>query len=76
MLELGAADRPLVLVFEDLHWAEPTLLDLIDFVRESEAPILVLGSARRELEELRPAYCTDGENQVAISPVGAGRAGQ
>jgi class 3 adenylate cyclase/tetratricopeptide (TPR) repeat protein len=66
VLELGAADRPLVLVFEDLHWAEPTLLDLIDFVRESDAPILMLGSARRELEELRPAYCTDSENQVAI----------
>jgi tetratricopeptide (TPR) repeat protein len=66
VLELGAADRPLVLVFEDLHWAEPTLLDLIDYVRESEAPIFVLASARRELEELRPAYCTDSEHQVAV----------
>ena len=67
VLELRAAERPLVLVFEDLHWAEPTLLDLIDFLRESAAPILVLGSARRELETLRPAYCADGENRVAIA---------
>ena len=35
-----------VLVFEDLHWAEPTLFDLIEFIGEAAAPILVLGSAR------------------------------
>ena len=67
MLELLAARRPLVLVFEDLHWAEPTLFDLVDFLCEAAGPILVLGSARRELEELRPAYCADGENRVAIA---------
>src|SRR5205085_384975 len=31
-LELAAATRPLVLVFEDLHWAEPTLFELLDAI--------------------------------------------
>ena len=67
VLELSASVRPLVLVFEDLHWAEPTLLDLIEFLDEAAAPILVLASARRELETLRPSYCRDGENRIAIA---------
>src|SRR5579862_2869649 len=74
VLELRAGVRPVVLVFEDLHWAEPTLLDLIDFLGECAAPILVLASARRELEKLRPAYCMDGENRVAIALSALGEA--
>src|SRR4029077_15088816 len=41
VLELRAAKRPLVLVFEDLHWAEETLFDLIDFLRGAAGPILL-----------------------------------
>lgn len=74
MVELRAATRPLVIVFEDLHWAEPTLLDLIDFLCEASAPVLVLASARRELEDLRPAYCRDGERNVAIALSALGEA--
>jgi class 3 adenylate cyclase/tetratricopeptide (TPR) repeat protein len=61
LFELLAADRPLVLVFEDLHWAEQTLLELLELVCEcAQAPILLLASARPELAEtgaaiLRPA---------------------
>jgi DNA-binding SARP family transcriptional activator/tetratricopeptide (TPR) repeat protein len=57
LFETLAAERPLVLVFEDLHWAEPTLLDLIDYLgdRSSEA-ILLLGLARPELLEQRPEW--------------------
>jgi class 3 adenylate cyclase/tetratricopeptide (TPR) repeat protein len=47
LLELFAHDRPLLVVLEDLHWAEPTLLELIRFIVEgAAAPVLVLGSAR------------------------------
>jgi tetratricopeptide (TPR) repeat protein len=37
-----AEEKPLVLVFEDLHWADPTSLALLEFLMESvdEAPIL------------------------------------
>ena len=67
VLELLAAKRPLMLVFEDLHWAEPTLFELIEFIGEADAPILVFGSARRELRELRPDFCTDTDRRTTIS---------
>ena len=42
-----AGERPAVLVFEDIHWAEPTLLDLIDHLGDRlDAPIFVLCLAR------------------------------
>jgi DNA-binding SARP family transcriptional activator len=69
VFESLAAERPLVLVFEDLHWAEPTLLDLIDYLgdRSSEA-ILLLGLARPELLEQRPEW-RDHE-AVRLGPLG------
>jgi class 3 adenylate cyclase len=43
-----AAERPLLLVFEDVHWAEPTLLDFVDYLaaQATGAPILALCLAR------------------------------
>jgi DNA-binding SARP family transcriptional activator len=69
LLETLAAERPLVLVFEDLHWAEPTLLDLIDYLgdRSSEA-ILLLGLARPELLEQRPGW--SDHPTVRLGPLG------
>lgn len=56
LLELLAASHPVVLVLEDLQWAEPTFLDLVTFIGETrEAPLLVLGTARPELLERAPA---------------------
>lgn len=54
ILELAARIQPIVLVFEDLHWAEPTLLDLIEFIFESrdDAPILGIACARPEFTEI------------------------
>lgn len=49
-----AGERPAVLVFEDIHWAEPTLLELIDHLGDRlEAPIFVLCLARPEAARLR-----------------------
>jgi len=58
LLEALAVERPVVLVFEDLHWAEPALLDLLDYFakRVSAAPVLVLGIARPELLETRAEW--------------------
>src|SRR5205823_8877004 len=55
-LEAVAEERPLVLVFEDLHWADDGLLDFVDQLVEwaRSAPILVLCTARPELLERRP----------------------
>ena len=53
-----AQEQPLVLVFEDIHWAEEPLLELIEhlvtWVRE--APLLVITLARPELLDLRPGW--------------------
>jgi len=65
-LELLAANRPLLLVFEDLHWAEPTLLDLLEFLLDGEAPYLLLGSGRPELREARASLVADGERRAAL----------
>ena len=67
LLELRAARRPTIVVFEDLHWAELTLLELLAFVGESaaEAPLLVLATARPEAKEIStPVFITDGNRRV------------
>jgi class 3 adenylate cyclase len=57
LFEVLAAERPLVVVLEDVHWAEPPMLDLIDSVVERmHAPVLVICLARPELLEQRPAW--------------------
>jgi class 3 adenylate cyclase/tetratricopeptide (TPR) repeat protein len=68
LFELVAAGRPTVLLVEDLHWAEPTLLELLRFVSESAAsvPLLVLGSARPEARELDAVVFTSDGNRCAV----------
>jgi class 3 adenylate cyclase/tetratricopeptide (TPR) repeat protein len=54
-LERVAVPRPLVVVFEDLHWAEDALLDFFGHLAGCAARILVLGTARPDLDERRLA---------------------
>ena len=53
-----AQEQPLVLVFEDIHWAEEPLLELIEHLATwvREAPLLIVCLARPELLDLRPAW--------------------
>ncbi len=44
-----AASGPLVVAFEDLHWAEPTMLDLVEHLAATPAPVLVLCTTRDEV---------------------------
>jgi class 3 adenylate cyclase len=63
LLEALASDRAVVLVFEDVHWAEPTLLDMIDYLGAGDgAPILILCTARPELVEHRPSWGRGSES--------------
>jgi class 3 adenylate cyclase/tetratricopeptide (TPR) repeat protein len=57
-LEHASAERPMVVVFEDIQWGEQTFLDLIEHVAllSSGAAILLLCLARPELTEHRPAW--------------------
>ena len=58
LLERLARDRPVVVAIEDVHWAEPPLLDLLDHLvaLSSGAPILLICLTRPELLETRPAW--------------------
>jgi class 3 adenylate cyclase/tetratricopeptide (TPR) repeat protein len=58
LLESQAAERPVVVVFDDVHWGEPTFLDLVEHVADlsRDAPILLLCMARPELLDARPAW--------------------
>jgi class 3 adenylate cyclase/tetratricopeptide (TPR) repeat protein len=57
-LEHAAAERPLVVVFDDIQWAEEAFLDLIEHVAllSSGAAILLVCIARPELPERRPSW--------------------
>ena len=67
-LEALAGARPLVLVFEDLHWADDDLLDFIDHVLEwaSDAPLLILCTARPELLERRPGWGASRQSSLLL----------
>ncbi|HUE67442.1 MAG TPA: AAA family ATPase, partial [Candidatus Acidoferrum sp.] len=67
--ELLADERPLVLVFEDLQWADDTLLDFVDYLAEWVAgvPMLILATARPELLDRRPGWGGGKRNATTIS---------
>jgi class 3 adenylate cyclase len=58
LLEQEAQEQPLVCVLDDIHWAEETLLDLIEHIADlsRDAPIVLLCMARPELLERRPSW--------------------
>jgi DNA-binding SARP family transcriptional activator len=68
LLERLALDRPLVLIFEDVHWADAALLDLIEHVSDlaRTAPMLVLCLARPDLLEHRPGWAGGKPNATTL----------
>jgi class 3 adenylate cyclase/tetratricopeptide (TPR) repeat protein len=55
-LERISERRPLLVVLEDLHWAEPTMLDLVEYIAAfARGPIVLLCISRLELLEARPS---------------------
>ncbi|HET9497120.1 MAG TPA: adenylate/guanylate cyclase domain-containing protein [Candidatus Limnocylindria bacterium] len=68
-LEALAADQPLVVVLDDLQWAEPALLDLIENIADwsRDAPILLIVLARQELLDTRPAWGGGKRSATIIS---------
>jgi class 3 adenylate cyclase/tetratricopeptide (TPR) repeat protein len=60
------ADGPLVLVIDDIQWAEPLFWDLIDHLAEwIAAPVLLIALARPELREVRPELTVPGRTVTA-----------
>ena len=67
-LEALAEERPLVLVFEDLHWADDALLDFVDHLVDwaSGVPIFVIATTRPELLARRPDWGGGRVNSATI----------
>ncbi|HET8894814.1 MAG TPA: adenylate/guanylate cyclase domain-containing protein [Gaiellaceae bacterium] len=75
LLETLARERPLLVCIEDVHWAEPTFLDLLEYCAawSSDAAILLLCLARPELLEVRPRW---GGAALALEPLTAAESEQ
>ncbi len=67
------ADRPAVVLVEDIHWAEAQLLDLLEYVLGSvQGPLLVITTARPELLHRRPGWgARAGGELLELEPLSA-----
>jgi class 3 adenylate cyclase len=68
LLVAAAAERPLVVLLEDIHWAEPVFLDLIEHLAETldGCPVLIVALARGDLLEVRPRFGGGGERRLVL----------
>ncbi len=68
LLERLARERPLVVVLDDLHWAEPTFLDLVEHVADwaREASLLLVAVSRPDLLDARPTWAGGKLNATSI----------
>jgi len=73
-LETLARQRPVLAVFEDLHWAEPTFLDLVEslVLQPGRSPIAVVCIGRPELLDQRPAWAVEADRSfcIQLAPLG------
>jgi class 3 adenylate cyclase/tetratricopeptide (TPR) repeat protein len=77
-LDALVAERPAVMLIEDVHWAEDDLCDLLEtLVRQVDGPLLVLATARPELLDRRPGWAGRHDDHhlrlEALPPDSAGR---
>jgi class 3 adenylate cyclase/tetratricopeptide (TPR) repeat protein len=69
LFEALARGQPTIIGVDDIHWAEPTLLDLLEYVAAfaREVPLLLLCIARPELYQLRPAWAAPKPNTTLVT---------
>ena len=67
--EASARERPLILVFDDIHWGEPTFLDLVEHLTDWSrgTPILLVCMARPDLLDVRPGWGGGKLNAATVS---------
>ena len=79
LLETRAANRPQVVVIDDLQWAEPVFVDLVEHIADlsRDAPIFLLCVARTELLDARPGWGGGKMNATSLllEPLGAEECG-
>jgi class 3 adenylate cyclase/tetratricopeptide (TPR) repeat protein len=72
-VEAMAASHPLVLVVEDLHWADAAMLEFLEHLveRSSDLPLLIVATARPELLERRPGWGggTPAATRIPLAPL-------
>ncbi|MGZ8636595.1 MAG: AAA family ATPase [Actinomycetota bacterium] len=73
-LEWLGRDRPLVVVVDDLQWAEPTVLDLVEYLAgwSRDVALLLICLARPDLMDVRPAWGGGAANasSMSLAPLG------
>ena len=76
ILERMAETAPLVAIFEDLHWADPVFLDLLEYVVDlvADVPFLIIATARPDLLEARPSWASGRSNTqlLRLESLGSG----
>ncbi len=80
LFEALAASRPLVVAVDDIHWAEPALLDLLEYVLgfSGGAPILLLCLARPDVFDVRPSWAAPRPNTslLRLAPLSSAESGE
>jgi class 3 adenylate cyclase/tetratricopeptide (TPR) repeat protein len=80
LLEHVASRRPLIVALDDLHWAEPTLLDLVEYLGNfaRNAPMLLVGLARTEFLEARLDWgrSVPGAATILLEPLTGAESGR
>ena len=69
LLESFARKRPVAVVFDDIHWGQPTFLDLVEHIADwtRDVRLLLVCVARQELLDLRPGWAGGKLNVTSIS---------
>ena len=69
LFEALAQEKPLIIGVDDIQWAEPTLLDLLEYLVTfaSDAPIVLLCLARRDLFDARPSWSNPRPNAALLT---------
>ena len=73
VVEALVEQLPTVLVFEDLHWADPSMLDLIEMLatRVAGVSLMLLCDARPELREKHPGWGSQAATTITLEALGA-----
>jgi class 3 adenylate cyclase len=75
IFEIMARRKPVVVIFDDIHWAEPIFLDAIEHMGSAalSAPLLIVCAARHELLEERPGFLSGlpGAERIELRELGS-----
>ncbi len=73
LIEHLADEQPVVVIVEDVHWAETTFLDLVDHLVSAvqDRAVLVVCAARHDLDELRPEWASADLARIELEPLPA-----